>query len=69
MALAGDALRPYLPAMRLLYLFCACGHVGSVPWNDEWGWLRDEILPRARCTACGRLGAEEMRLIWKQGGE
>lgn len=26
--------------------------------------LRHEVLPRARCTACGRKGAADMRVVW-----
>lgn len=25
---------------------------------------RHEVLPRARCKACGRLGAANMRVVW-----
>lgn len=42
-------------------IYCECGHHANVrlpegPWRH-----RDWILPRARCTACGKRGAKDMR--------
>lgn len=41
-----------------IYLYCNCGHTGPATL-PEWKH-RNYILPRARCTVCGTLGAFHM---------
>lgn len=40
------------------WLFCRCGHVAAVSRQEG---MRADILLRARCGACGRLGADDLR--------
>lgn len=46
------------------FLFCSCGHVATV---DRIDGLRSGILPRARCSACGKRGADDMRHGYRCG--
>lgn len=40
-------------------VYCQCGHNGIVALS---GFLhRDHLLPRCRCTRCGRRGAYDVR--------
>jgi len=50
--------------MRVLSITCRCGHTANIEWPDGRSTLRDYVLPRARCVRCGKLGAEDMRVIW-----
>lgn len=46
---------------QFVTFYCHCGHHATVqlsggPWRErEW------LLPRARCSVCGRLGAQDLR--------
>ena len=42
------------------FIICRCGHQGTFD-TDEWQ-SRDDVLRRARCSACGRIGADDLRI-------
>ncbi len=47
-----------------LHLRCACGRTVSLPYKREWeGLLRDQLLPRFKCSACGQR-PNDMRRGW-----
>jgi hypothetical protein len=48
----------------VIYLECPCGHVGKVPDRKEWDkLLRDQLLPKFRCSKCGAVPANMSR-VW-----
>ncbi len=47
----------------VMYLICACGHEGVVA--PDMSGQRLKTLRRARCTACGRKGAVDLKLVWQ----
>lgn len=55
--------------MHALHLVCRCGHRAEVRIDlvKLRGETREQTLARARCTACGRKGATDLRLLWLAG--
>lgn len=47
-------------------LYCSCGHHATVTLEGQWKH-RDWILPRARCSKCGRLGADHLQVAQDPG--
>lgn len=45
-----------------LRIECYCGHKAVIHLVTEKWLHRDVILPRCRCSVCGRLGAEHMHI-------
>lgn len=45
-------------------IYCTCGHYAVV--TVPRGMLRDDILPRARCSVCGLRGAVDLTLVVDQ---
>lgn len=43
-----------------LTFYCYCGHHATVKLSNEPWQHRDKLLPRARCTVCGRRGAKNL---------
>lgn len=48
-------------------LECACGHHARVCLPPGPYRLRYWILPRARCTKCGRRGAQDVQMTLAPG--
>ncbi len=40
------------------WIYCRCGHCATLP---RQAGLRDQILPRAVCSLCGRREANDLR--------
>lgn len=46
--------------METLQILCSCGHKSEIVLHEIVH--RDKLLPRCRCTVCGKLGAKDMIL-------
>lgn len=54
---------------NVAYIECACGHLARLPEADLGGrWGRD-LYRRLRCSACGRIGQAEVRIVWSVKGD
>lgn len=42
---------------------CHCGHTGTVQMPDGPWLLRGDLIHKARCTVCGRIGAKDLRVV------
>jgi hypothetical protein len=54
-----------MPGHSVIHVWCACGHVATIPQPPELGGLtRHQLLPRLKCAACGKRQAVDLRLGW-----
>lgn len=54
-------------SVQWIRLECRCGHHAEVKIASERWMHRDEILPRARCSKCGKRGADHLQVAHAPG--
>lgn len=52
-----------------IWVFCDCGHQAAIAVDPLLGagkadWTVERVRAASRCSACGRRGPRETRIVW-----